>query len=66
MQRGGDFTMALSVLNQEAFVGNQNTFFFFFWYSHLPEESKEYPLLENQNKILENYENPPNGIINGS
>lgn len=50
--------MALSVLNQEAFVGNQNTFFFFFWYSHLPEESQEYPLFENQNKILENYDNP--------
>lgn len=49
--------MALSVLNQEAFVGNQNTFFFF-WYSHLPEESQEYPLFENQNKILENYDNP--------
>lgn len=35
-ERGGDFTMAMSVLNQEALERNQNTLFFFFFCNSQP------------------------------
>lgn len=52
-ERGGDFTMAMSVLNQEALERNQNTFFFFFWQLPTPpllEESRKDSLFQNQRK----------------
>lgn len=51
-ERGGDFTMAMSVLNQEALERNQNTFFFFAIANPPPllEESRKDSLFQNQRK----------------
>lgn len=51
-ERGGDFTMAMSVLNQEALERNQNTFFFFCNSQPPPllEESRKDSLFQNQRK----------------
>lgn len=58
--------MALSVLNQEAFVGNQNTFFFFSGTATSPRNLKNTHFLKIKTKSWKIMIIPPKGITEGS